>query len=274
MSNQRFPFSGLVVDWRVALDRVASRLIANRLIDWPRHSESIGHDLLGWRIGRLSGSMLVGLLQGSLVLSTITATPAKAESASPDQLTVIRQRGVVRIGVSPDLPGISIRSNNPAGFKGAEASLALLVGKALLGHPTGVQLVGVDSPERLVKLQAGAIDLAIGQITITPQRQRLVDFSIPYVTAYEALLLPATSTISSLNQLNGQSVSVADGSASQPRYKKQWPLIRLVATPGVSGGLELLRRGAVVAWAYVISSRAGGEEGHLNKNQQSEMVQV
>ena len=103
----------------------------------------------------------------------MVATPQK------DQMQMIQQRGVLRIGVSPDLPGMSRRTAGKPGFEGAEASLALLIGTGLLGKTTKVALVGVNSPERLARLADGTIDLVVAQLTITAQRQQLVDFSGP-----------------------------------------------------------------------------------------------
>jgi ABC-type amino acid transport substrate-binding protein len=189
---------------------------------------------------------LGGCLAGFLALTT-----AKAMAATPqkDQMQMIQQRGVLRIGVSPDLPGMSRRTAGKPGFEGAEASLALLIGTGLLDKTTKVALVGVDSPERLERLADGTIDLVIAQLTITAQRQQLVDFSTPYLTAHEALLLPVNSPVERLSQLIGKQVSVAEGSASQQRYKTSWPGIGLRSTNLESGGFELLRRGEVSAWA-------------------------
>ena len=94
-----------------------------------------------------------------------------ANSPSPDLLDTIKQNGLVRIGVSPDLPGMSRRIAGKPGFEGAEASLALLIGSKLIGDAKKVELIGVDSPERLALLQKGKIDLVIAQFTITPERQ-------------------------------------------------------------------------------------------------------
>jgi ABC-type amino acid transport substrate-binding protein len=172
-----------------------------------------------------------------------------AVTPQKDQIQMIQQRGVLRIGVSPDLPGMSRSTAGKPGFEGAEASLALLIGTGLLDKTTKVALVGVDSPERLERLADGTIDLVIAQLTITAQRQQLVDFSTPYLTAHEALLLPVNSPVERLSQLIGKQVSVAEGSASQQRYTSSWPGIGLRSTNLESGGFELLRRGEVSAWA-------------------------
>lgn len=196
----------------------------------------------------LSSKFVLGVLNSFGCLGLLSAQ-ALAATPQPDLLDTIKQRGVVRIGVSPDLPGMSLRKVGKPGFEGAEASLALLIGTQLLGKASQVELVGVDSPQRLALLQKGAIDLVIAQLTITPERQKLVDFSMPYVVAHEALLLPVNSPIQRLSQLIGKEISVAQGSASQQRYMRAWPGILQRSTNFESGGIELLRSGLVAAWA-------------------------
>ena len=192
-------------------------------------------------------STFLAIISCSYMFTSITQV--LANSPSPDLLDTIKQNGLVRIGVSPDLPGMSKRIAGKPGFEGAEASLALLIGSKLIGDAKKVELIGVDSPERLALLQKGKIDLVIAQFTITAERQKLVDFSVPYVIAHEALLLPVNSKVYKLSDLIGKHISVANGSASEQRYKRTWPGIYQRSTNLESGGIELLRRAEVAAWA-------------------------
>lgn len=179
----------------------------------------------------------------------LLSSQAMAATPQPDLFDTIKHRGFVRIGVSPDLPGMSVRKAGKPEFEGAEASLALLIGAKLLGKTSKVELVAANSPERMALLLNGSIDLVIAQLTITPERQKQVDFSMPYVIAHEALLLPVASPIQQLSQLIGKKISVAEGSATQSRYQKAWPKILQHSTNMESAGLELVRSGVVTAWA-------------------------
>jgi len=78
------------------------------------------------------------IISCSYMLTSLTQV--LANSPSPDLLDTIKQNGLVRIGVSPDLPGMSRRIAGKPGFEGAEASLALLIGSKLIGDAKKLNL--------------------------------------------------------------------------------------------------------------------------------------
>jgi polar amino acid transport system substrate-binding protein len=53
-------------------------------------------------------------------------------------------------------------------------------------------------------MAAGDCDLAISAMTITPEREENIDFSDPYYTAAQSLLVPSDSDITALAEVDGQ----------------------------------------------------------------------
>ncbi|MBA4541784.1 MULTISPECIES: basic amino acid ABC transporter substrate-binding protein [Thermoactinomyces] len=54
----------------------------------------------------------------------------------------------------------------------------------------------------------GKLDAGMAAITITPDRKKKYDFSIPYFDAKQLILVPTSSHVSSLKQLNGKRIGV------------------------------------------------------------------
>jgi glutamine transport system substrate-binding protein len=65
-------------------------------------------------------------------------------------------------------------------------------------------------------LQAGQIDIGLAGLTITPARQKVVDFSIPYFESGLVIATaPGTTGISNLNDLSGKRVAIVVGNVAQ-----------------------------------------------------------
>jgi polar amino acid transport system substrate-binding protein len=62
---------------------------------------------------------------------------------------------------------------------------------------------------------AGQYDIAAAASTITPGRQKTVDFSDPYYEAQQALLVPEGSDIASVDDLSGSIVGAQDGTTGE-----------------------------------------------------------
>ena len=191
---------------------------------------------------------LLALIAGALAISPFNPAAAAPPSGT-DLLQTIINRGTIRIGVSPDLPGMAFRNPESGVFVGAEVLLGRTLARGLLGSDRQVEFSGLLPGNRINALLSGTVDLVIAQLTITPERQTQVDFSMPYVTAHEAVLVLADSAIHDLQDLQKRSVAVAEGSATEQRYRRSQPGIKLIVTKHESGGVELVRLRQVAGMA-------------------------
>jgi len=72
-------------------------------------------------------------------------------------------------------------------------------------------------------LNTGKCDVAAGAMTITPEREKVMDFSDPYFEATQALLIPKGSGIKSLDQLAGKTIAVQEGTTRESYVKENAP---------------------------------------------------
>ena len=96
--------------------------------------------------------------------------------AEADTLDDIRKAGKVRIAIDLAIPpfGMTDDKMQPAG---SDVDLARLLAKDL-----GVELeiVTTTGPTRIPFLQTNKADLVVSTLSITPERAKVVDFSLPY----------------------------------------------------------------------------------------------
>lgn len=91
----------------------------------------------------------------------------------------------------------------------------------------GLETKVVDTPwETIVSgnaLEGGDCDVAAGAMTITPEREAVMDFSDPYFEATQALLTKKGSGYDSLDDLAGKRIAVQEGTTGESYVKDNLP---------------------------------------------------
>lgn len=91
---------------------------------------------------------------------------------------------------------------------GIDVDIAGAIAKEL-GRELVVEDTKFDSV--IPAVQAGKADLAASGITITEDRKKTINFTIPYVEAAQVILVPAGSAIKSAADLKGKRIGVQSG---------------------------------------------------------------
>lgn len=157
-------------------------------------------------------------------LVAIAALGALAAVPSPgSDLAEIHQKGELVMLCFPRQPSGFVRVNVESGpmrkvgtsahFEGLDVELMAAFASSL-----GVQLTirTIERPsfgELIPALLAGQGDLVASSFSITAERRRQVDFSVPYFTANRVFVAPEGSSMKSLADLQGKVVAVAAGTS-------------------------------------------------------------
>lgn len=72
----------------------------------------------------------------------------------------------------------------------------------------------------LVALENGQIDAVIAGMTVTPERAESVDFSTPYYTATQVMIVPEDSDIASAADMKGREIRVIQGYTGETAVQK------------------------------------------------------
>ncbi len=115
-----------------------------------------------------------GLLVAWLIGSGVAAAPAPR---SPT-LERVDALGVVRVGTPGDYRPYADREPGTDAWRGADVELV----RALAAHfGVGVEFVPTTWATLMSDFAANRFDLAVGGISITEERRKVADFSVPYV---------------------------------------------------------------------------------------------
>jgi polar amino acid transport system substrate-binding protein len=157
---------------------------------------------LTW-IGRLAG------------LACLLAAPAVAEAHSLDEILSAK---TLVVGINPNLPPLG-SFNDQNQVQGFDVDLANKLGQ-MLG--VTVQLVQVNSADRVPFLLTGKADLMLGALTRTPARAQVIDFSLPIQTEALSALTKADAPYKTIQDLNASNVTLVEVRGTTPvDYVKQ-----------------------------------------------------
>jgi polar amino acid transport system substrate-binding protein len=128
-------------------------------------------------------------LAGLALLCLILLAGCGGGGEGPPSLEEIKEDGVIRVGVNPNFPPMSVygRTNQLEGF---DVDIARRVAEEL---GVELKLVPTEAAQRVPFLTSNRIDMTLGALTMTPERAAVVDFTIPLHT--EAMSVLTTDAV-------------------------------------------------------------------------------
>lgn len=145
--------------------------------------------------------------------------PAKK---SGNDFRMIKKRGRIIVGVRSDTRPFGYRDAK-GNLQGFDVDLARAIAKHIFADTHAVELVPVTASNRLSMLTSGRVDILIATMSITDQRQLLVDFSKPYYMAGQAILVKNGRNIATIRQLNGSKIIIVYGSTGEMSIRMNAP---------------------------------------------------
>jgi polar amino acid transport system substrate-binding protein len=143
----------------------------------------------------------------TLFAGVLIALMSFGAAAHADTLDDIKKAGKVRIAIDTAIPpfGMTDDKMQPSGSDVDTARL--------LAQDLGVQLeiVTTTGPTRIPSLQTNKADLVVSTLSITPDRAKVIDFSIPYADHPSVVGALKGVAISSYADLAGKKVAVVRG---------------------------------------------------------------
>jgi polar amino acid transport system substrate-binding protein len=178
------------------------------------------------------------------MVACVVAAPAASQT-----LDEIKERGELVVGVKTDFPpfGSVDSSGKNIGF---DVDLAHAFAEALFGDENAVEFVSVTSGNRIPFLQSEKIDIIMASMTITDERAEVVDFSEPYFLSGSLILTPENSEIQSVEDLNGKTVAVVQGSVQDTIVEELAPEADRVKFGKVSEAVLALKTGRADAYVH------------------------
>lgn len=158
----------------------------------------------------------------------------------------IIQRGVIKVGINTDSKPFGY-INEKGEICGFDADLAHYIAQYILDNPNAVKFVSVTPNNRLLKLSTGEADIIIATMTITPQREEIINFSIPYDTAGLGILVKSSSQVSSINDLADQNIGVVWGTTAEKNMQGLVPTGHIIGFKTYKEAFNALIQGHITA---------------------------
>jgi polar amino acid transport system substrate-binding protein len=140
--------------------------------------------------------------------------------AQADELEKLKAAGEMRIAMSGQYPPFSF-TNEKNEVVGFDASIGSEIAKRM-GLKANIVTTPFDGI--IAGLLAKKYDAVVASMTITPEREKAVDFVGPYYHAGRTIVVKESSSIQKLEDLNGKTVGVTMGDAHEKWAKAQGDL--------------------------------------------------
>ena len=163
-----------------------------------------------------------------------------------DIYETIMKNGIIKIGVNTDSKPFAYY-NEKGELVGYDIELSRYIAEYLLGSNQKIDFIPVTPDNRLLKISTGEVDIVIATMTITPQRQQIIDFSIPYDTAGQALLVRSSGTITSIGDLTGLNVGIIWGTTAEKNMTALVPTAHIVGFKSYIEAYNALKAGKIDA---------------------------
>lgn len=152
--------------------------------------------------------LIVLVIIGTYIYTINTVAQAPAQISKLQQ---IKQRGKLIVGTSADWPPYEYVAKN-----GSYAGFDIIIAKKIAQYlNVSLEIKDMKFAELIAAVQGGQIDMAIAGMAATAAREKVVDFSIPYLTAIAVIMVQQGSPIKTVNDLYGKKVGVQLGSIQE-----------------------------------------------------------
>jgi len=151
-----------------------------------------------------------------LFLAALTAAVLGLTTLShADTLSDIKQRKKVLVGIDLTFPPFGMLDGNLKPI-GSDVSAAKMLAKDLGVELEIVQLTG---PNRVPYLLTNKVDMVIASFSITAERKKVIDFSLPYSVSESVIFAPKVVNITKLSDLAEKRIGLVRGNLQERLLK-------------------------------------------------------
>ena len=184
----------------------------------------------------------------AVILASFTLAATQANAAN-DRFKKVLDRGKLVVGVKADYKPWGFRDSSGK-LVGMEIDMAQDVADAL---GVTLELVPVQSSNRMQFLQQGKIDLMIATMSDKANRRKVVGIPQPNYYTSGTNVLAKKGVVSSWSDLKGKPVCGKQGAFYNKQVSKKYGA-KIIAFVGNAEAKQALRDGKCVAWVYDDSS--------------------
>jgi polar amino acid transport system substrate-binding protein len=161
----------------------------------------------------------------------------------------IKQAGHLRAGVRCDQPPYGFQDGSGE-FAGVEVEMAKQIAEWALGSKDKVSFTCVTAENRVPQLLGRKVDLLIATLGVTPERQRVIDFTTPYRWGASDVVVKKDSPIRKIADLNGKTLATLKGSVQAKWFEDHMPEVKTLRMNSAADALQTFRQGRADAYTH------------------------
>jgi polar amino acid transport system substrate-binding protein len=177
-----------------------------------------------------------------------TASMALAQALPPLPAAIAKQ-GALHIGVRCDQPPYGFQDKD-GNFAGIEVEIAKQLAANAFGSADKAQMICVTAENRIPQLVSAKVDVLVATLGKTPERARVIDYSIPYNWGGSDILVMKDSPLKKLADIGTATpVVMLKGTTQAAWFEANMPNIETLRLNSVSDALQALKQGRAKSMA-------------------------
>lgn len=190
------------------------------------------------------GNPVKKMLAALAAFGAFSAISLTVTTASADDLEKVKSAGSLSIAMTGQYPPFNF-VNDKNEVVGFDASIGTEIAKRI---EVEGKIVTTAWDGIIAGLLASKYDTIVGSMTITPEREKAVDFVGPYYHAGRGVFVAESSTVKTLDELKGKTIGVTLGETHEKWAREQggWELRTYKGLPELMLELKSGRVDAIV----------------------------
>jgi ABC-type amino acid transport substrate-binding protein len=176
--------------------------------------------------------------------SSETTTEAEETTGGNGAAEEEAEGGGEKLTIGSDIPYPPFEQGKAGSYTGFDVNLMEAIGKEIGREPEFIK----SSFETIFRdVSEGKFEAVMSAATITEEREKVVDFSLPYYLSEQAILVAEGSSITGLSDLKGKTVAAEQGTTGLTLGKEKAEAGELRPFPEGPTAINALKSGTVEA---------------------------
>ncbi|WP_367599286.1 transporter substrate-binding domain-containing protein [Pseudomonas fulva] len=190
-------------------------------------------------------------LSAALALTCVSLAAVSTVQAAdlPAVPAAIKEADHLRAGVRCDQPPYGYQDNKGE-FAGVEVEMAKQISLWALGSKDKVSFTCVTAENRVPQLLGRKVDLLIATLGVTPERQRVIDFTTPYRWGASDVVVKQDSPARTIADLKGKTLATLKGSVQAKWFEDHMPDVKTLRMNSAADALQAFRQGRADAYTH------------------------
>jgi polar amino acid transport system substrate-binding protein len=188
-------------------------------------------------------AMTFSITRSAIYITLFSALTGLSAVANADQLEDIHKAGVIKIAVFDSNPPFGFIDKKSKQLQGYDIDIANAIGESL---GVKVELQPTNPANRIPLLSSKKVDVIAANFTITDERAKAVDFSVPYFATGQKFIAKK-GLLKTPEDLKNLRIGADKGTVQEITLRDNYPSVSVISYDDTPVAFTALRNGNVQA---------------------------